>query len=412
MVKDVAYKAKLNSREFALIEGELRSRVLSKMAKNIINNKNIILFANQKDVEIANNNLDKSRLSILSLSEEDIYSMEESLLRMAHLVDPVGERISYIARKDGLIVEKKYIPLGVIAVIYEARPSVVIDSVGICTRTGNSIILAGSRYSSNTDKAIITILRNTLSEFGICPDNIQYLFDCSHRNKISLARQKRLVDLMIIRGGVEAVSKLTEEALVPIVIAGEGNCHIYIDESASYDMACDIVINSKVPRPKACNAAETVLIHKNWASKYFNGFINSLFNEELEIFGCKKSIELHPSIKPANINHFKHEFFAPTIAVKIVEDMDKAIEHINNYRTPHTETIISNNIENVSYFKKYVEANVICHNASTRLTDGIEFGLGGEIGISTQKLHVGGPIGMYHLMQQKYFLHGNGNIRD
>ncbi len=210
-------------------------------------------------------------------------------------------------------MKKKYIPLGVVAIIYEARPSVIIDSVGICIRTGNSIILAGSRHSLNTDKTIITILRNILRDFGICPDNIQYLLDGSHKNKTTLARQKELVDLMIIRGGVEVVSEMTEQALVPIIIAGEGNCHIYIDESASYNMACDIVINSKVPRPKACNAVETVLIHKNWASKYFNEFINSLFKEKIEIFGCNKSIELHSNIKPANINHFKHEFFLPPL---------------------------------------------------------------------------------------------------
>lgn len=412
MVGDIVHLAKKSSREFALVDGSLRSRILNKMAENILANKNQILLANKKDIEIAHKNkLDESRLSILTLNEKSIESMGESLKRMSRLIDPVGERISYLAKKDGLIIEKKYVPLGVISIVYEARPDVVTDSVGICVRTGNSVILAGSRHSANTDKCTFEILRSTLKEFGICPDNIQYLSDCSHESKIELARQPRFVDLMIIRGGVEAVDNLREHALVPIIVAGEGNCHIYIDEDANFDMACDIVINSKVPRPKACNAVETVLIHKNWSSQYFTDFIDKLLENNLEIFGCEESTQLHPSIKPANEHHFQHEFFAPSLAVKIVNDIDEAVNHINKYRTPHTETIISNNLENVSYFKNFVEANVVCHNASTRLTDGIEFGLGGEIGISTQKFHVGGPIGIYHLMHQKYFLSGNGNLR-
>ncbi|WIV12336.1 glutamate-5-semialdehyde dehydrogenase [Proteiniborus sp. MB09-C3] len=412
MPEDITYTAKINSRKFALVEGELRSRILVKMAENIVAKKNQILLANKQDIDIAyRNKLDESRLSILTLNEKSIEAMGESLKRMSRLIDPVGERISYVMKKDGLIIEKKQVPLGVISVVYEARPDVVTDSVGICVRTGNSVILAGSRHSTNTDKCISEILRDTLNEFGICPDNIQYLFDCSHKSKIALSRQNRFVDLMVVRGGVEAVEVLREHALVPIIVAGEGNCHIYIAEDAFFDMACDIVINSKVPRPKACNAAETVLVHKDWSSQYFTDFITKLLKNNIEIFGCEKSVQLHPSIKLADEHHFEHEFFAPAIAVKIVENIDEAINHINKYRTPHTETIISNNLENVSYFMNYVEANVICHNASTRLTDGIEFGLGSEIGISTQKFHVGGPIGIYHLMQQKYFLSGNGNLR-
>ncbi|SCG81710.1 gamma-glutamyl phosphate reductase [Proteiniborus sp. DW1] len=412
MVGDITYIAKKSSRDLALVEGETRSRVILKMAENILANKEQILLANKQDIEIAKKNgLDESRLSILTLNEKSIDAMEESLKRMSRLIDPVGERISYLAKKDGLIIEKKYVPLGVVSVVYEARPDVVTDSVGICIRTGNSVILAGSRHSTNTDKCTSEILRDTLSEFGICPDNIQYLSDCSHESKIELARQDRFVDLMVIRAGVEAVDKLREYAIVPIIVAGEGNCHIYIDEDASFDMACDIVVNSKVPRPKACNAAETILIHKDWGVQHFTELINKLLENNIEIFGCEKSTQLHSSIKSANEFHFQHEFFAPALAVKIVEDIDEAINHINQYRTPHTETIISNNLEKVSYFKNYVEANVICHNASTRLTDGIEFGLGGEIGISTQKFHVGGPIGIYHLMHQKYFLSGNGNLR-
>lgn len=412
MIENMVYTTKINSRSFALVEGKLRSRILLKMAENVVTKKDQILLANKQDIEVAHrNNLDKSRLSILTLNEKSIEAMGESLKRMSRLIDPVGETISYMAKEDGLIIDKRYIPLGVISVVYEARPDVVTDSVGICVRTGNSVILAGSRHSTNTDKCTSQILRDTLREFGICADNIQYLSDGSHKSKIALARQNRYVDLMVIRGGVGAVDVLREHALVPIIIAGEGNCHIYIDEDASFEMSCDIVINSKVPRPKACNAAETILIHENWSSQHLTDFINKLLENKLDIFGCQKSAQSHPIIKLAEDHHFEHEFFAPAIAVKIVENIDQAINHINNYRTPHTETIISNNQENVSYFKNYVEANVICHNASTRLTDGIEFGLGGEIGISTQKFHVGGPIGIYDLMHQKYFLSGNGNLR-
>lgn len=412
MLEYITTTAKINSRKFALVEGELRSRILFKMAGNIVAKKDEILIANKQDIDIANkNNLDESRLSILALNEKSIEAMGESLKRMSRLIDPVGERISYIVNKDGLVIEKKHVPLGVISVVYEARPDVVTDSVGICVRTGNSVILAGSRHSTNTDKCTSNILRETLSEFGISPDNIQYLSDCTHKSKIDLSRQNKSVDLMVVRGGVEAVKVLSENTYIPIIVAGEGNCHIYIDKDAFFDMACDIVINSKVPRPKACNAAETVLIHKDWGSQFFADFINKLLENNLEIFGCEKSVKLHSSIELATEQDFEHEFFAPAIAVKIVDNIDQAIEHINKYRTPHTETIISNNPESVHYFMNYVEANVICHNASTRLTDGIEFGLGGEIGISTQKFHVGGPIGIYHLMHQKYFLSGKGNLR-
>jgi len=330
---------------------------------------------------------------------------------MAKLPDPVGERISYLARKDGLIIEKKWVPLGVVSVVYEARPDVVTDSAGICLRTGNALVLCGSRHSFNTDMATVGILKKALSDNSIDDNCIIYIEDTSHETKAFISQQKRNIDLMIIRGGVNCVDSLVSAATVPYIVAGEGNCHIFIDDSADYEMAVDIVTNSKVPRPKACNAAETILISSTWADKYFKTFAGFLHDNGLKLYGCENAVKLSDHIIPAEENHWLHEFFAPSLAVKIVEDVNEAIHHINLYRTPHTETIISSNMDNVKLFQTMVEANVICHNASTRFTDGIEFGLGGEIGISTQKFSVAGPIGMYGLMYGKYFLHGNGNIR-
>lgn len=411
MVRDMATRAKKASRDFGQLGAGVRSKVLRKMGEELLANREEILRENRKDINRAKDMLDESRLSILSINEKDLYEMVGNLFRMASLPDPLGERISYRARKDGLIIERKYVPLGVIAVVYEARASVVTDAVGLAIRTGNSVILAGSRHSYHTDRAVVEILKGVLRDFSICPDNLQYLEDGSHDNKILLSQEERSVDLMIVRAGVQAVASLKRHSLLPLIIAGEGNCHIYIDESGDYDMACQLVINSKVPRPRACNAVETVLIHKKWAEKYLDAFIEEV-EGDVEIQACSRVREKRPDLKPASEADYQHEFFGPKLAIKIVEDIEEAVDHINKYRTPHTETIISENHENVSYFMDHVEANVVCHNASTRLTDGIEFGLGGEIGISTQKVTVGGPIGIYQLMQEKYFLYGQGTLRE
>jgi len=301
---DKLNKVKESSRKLAVLDSEIRTNILFSMADEIRTHSAEILLANQKDLSIAKeNNLDESRLSILTLTAGNVESMAKSLEQMAKLPDPVGERISYSARKDGLIIEKKWIPLGVVSVVYEARPDVVTDSAGICMRTGNALILCGSRHSFNTDLATANILKKALSDNNIDTDFITYIEDTSHDMKIFIARQKRCVDLMIIRGGVPSVDSLISAATVPYIVAGEGNCHIFIDDSADYEMAADIVINSKVPRPKACNAAETILISRAWADKYFEALAELLHDNGLKLFGCENAVKFTDHIVPAEENH-------------------------------------------------------------------------------------------------------------
>lgn len=399
------------SRMLALTPAAQRTAALRAMADRLLGGTEQVLRANRGDLAAAAGCLDDRRIGILTIDAKSIQDMASTLQRAADLDDPVGRLLESADRSDGLHREKRLFPLGVVAMVYEARPNVVADGAALCVRTGNALVLRCSRHSVCTDTAITNLLRQGLTDAGLPEDVLVMLSRADHQLTHELSLQNRLIDLLIVRSGSTALDALRRTATVPVLGAGPGNCHIYIDASAQPDMAQAIVYNSKVPRPLACNAAETLLVERNWARAHLALLAQKLIQAGIELRGCPDACALCPEMKPAVDSDWEQEFFAPVLAVKLVDGVAEAINHINCYRTPHTESIITEDAGNASRFMAEVEANVVCHNASTRLTDGIEFGLGGEMGISTQKYPCGGPIGILSLMQQKYYLSGSGALR-
>ena len=404
-------ETKTVSRKLAHISADQRSRVLLAMADAMLAGGETILAANRQDVlKAQKDGLAQKRIRILTISQKDISAMADYFRLAAQLEDPVGKLLDVDIREN-LRREKRLIPLGVVAMVSEARPSVVTDCAALCMRTGNALLFRGSSHSEQTDAAIVDCLQQALTVAGIPAAAITLICGGGHELTYELSKQDRLIDLMILRGGYDCLGDIKAHATVSVIGAGPGNCHIYIDETAKPDIALAVVRNSKVPRPLACNAAETVLVNRNWANEHLHGLVDMLLEHGIAIHGCPEVCALFPEALMATEGDWEREFFAPTLAVKLVADVGEAIEHINRYRTPHTECILTENEANARLFQTWVEANVVCWNASTRLTDGMEFGMGGEMGISTQKYPVGGPIGINHLMQQKYYLTGNGTLR-
>ena len=399
------------SREIACIPGQQRSQALLAMADALIAATDEILAANSRDVwKAQTEGLEPKRIRILTISQTDIFAMADYFRLAAAMEDPVGKLLEETTKGE-MRREKRLMPLGVVAMVSEARASVVTDCAALCMRSGNALLFRGSSHCEKTDEAIVACLRQALVNAGIPAGAITQISGGGHELTYELAQQDRFIDLMILRGGYGCLEDIKRYATVPVIGAGPGNCHIYIDESAKEDMALAVVRNSKVPRPLACNAAETILVNRNWKDESLRALLDMLAEHGIRIYGCSEICELYPEALPAEETDWEREYFAPSIAVKLVADTKEAISHINRYRTPHTECIITEKEANARLFQAYVEANVVCWNASTRLTDGMEFGMGGEMGISTQKYPVGGPIGMLHLMQQKYFISGNGTLR-
>ena len=398
------------SRHLAVIPAKQRSMALRLMAQQLLHHTDEILQANQEDrLQAERDQLSRSRINILTISAADIQAMSAFFCCVADYDDPVGTLLEE-ETKANLRREKRLIPLGVVAMVYEARPSVITDCAALCMRSGNALVLRGSRHCRRTDAAIVAALHRALEQVNIPLEAIALLVG-DHELTYDLSMQDRFIDLMILRGGYGCLEDIRHHATVPVIAAGPGNCHIYIDESASPEMAHAIVHNSKVPRPLACNAAETILVNRTWAEYHLDNLLTMLKENGIALRGSREICDRISDVSLAQEADWEREFFAPTIAVKLVEDVQDAIYHINRYRTPHTECIITANEANARLFQMQVEANVVCWNTSTRLTDGIEFAMGGEMGISTQKYPVGGPIGIFHLMQQKYFLLGCGALR-
>lgn len=401
---------KESARTLALIPARQRSDALRYMAQQLLFHRKEILRANETDRQQAiADKLSPSRINILTISEKDIQSMADFFLQVADYEDPVGKLLEEDIREN-LRREKRLQPLGVVAMVYEARPSVITDCAALCMRSGNALLLRGSSHCTHTDEAIVAALHKALEQANVPAETITLLAG-DHALTYELAKQDRYIDLMILRGGYACLEDIKRWATVPVIGAGPGNCHIYIDESAKPEMALSIVHNSKVPRPLACNAAETILINRDWAADHLLSLADMLTENGILLRGCPEVCSMFPGAEPAGETDWAQEYFAPTVAVKLVADVQEAVWHINRYRTPHTECIITEDESNARYFQSFVEANVVCWNASTRLTDGMEFGMGGEMGISTQKYPVGGPIGISHLMQEKYYLIGNGALR-
>lgn len=389
-----------------------KNKALAAVAEQLIVETSYILEENKRDIKQGKaKGLSASLLDRLMLNEQRIIDMAEGIRQLIDLRDPVGECVAAWERPNGLSIQEMRVPLGVVGMIYEARPNVTVDASTICLKTGNAVILRGSSSATYSNKAIVAVIHRALKQTSLPPESVQLIEDNSRDSAKQLFTLNEYLDVLIPRGGKQLIDTVVREASVPVLETGAGNCHIFIDETADKQMAFDIIVNAKTQRPSVCNAIETIILHENWAQRFGNELFSFLKERGVELRGDKKALAIDSSLVPASEEDWETEFLSLTLAVKIVSSVEEAIRHINAYGSMHSEAIITENEENVSKFFTSVDAAALYHNASTRFTDGFEFGFGAEIGISTQKLHVRGPMGLSALTSTKYVIRGNGQIR-
>ena len=397
--------------ENAQASADLKNECLEKTAQNLILGTDEIICENKKDMQNAKNaGMSQSMLDRLTLDSARIRSCAESLLKVKALSDPIGTG-SVVTRPNGLVIRKMCVPIGVVGIIYEARPNVTADAAGLCIKTGNACILRGGKEAINTNIAIESVIRRSAEACGMNPFTVQLLHDTSRESSNALMKANGFIDVLIPRGGKGLIKSVVENATVPVIETGAGNCHVYVDESADYDMAVNIVINAKTQRPSVCNAAESLLVAQSVAKEFLPIVYKSLKQKNVELRGCEKTLEILPDIKKATEQDFYQEYNDLIMSVKVVKDVKEAVEHINKHSTGHSEAIVTQNQVNARYFTANVDSAAVYVNASTRFTDGEEFGFGAEIGISTQKLHARGPMGLQALTTSKYIVEGSGQIR-
>ncbi len=411
-VQSICARAKAASREFAAQNTKKKNEILIKISNALIENSDGIIAANKLDLDNAEaNGVPPHMLDRLMLNCKRIHDVSDSLLCLTGLKDPVGSG-EVFTTPNGLEIVCERVPLGVVAIIYEARPNVTVDAAALCLKTGNAVVLRGGREAVNTNLCLIGIMKDAIADCGIDPDILGFIEPGEgHESANALMNARGLVDVLIPRGGKKLIQAVVNNAKVPVIETGAGNCHLYVDGSADLEMAINVTINAKCSRPAVCNAIETLLVHRSVAAEFLPKFVEAV-NEKysLEIRGCAETQAIIPC-KAATDEDFDTEYDDFILAVKIVGSVEEAVGHINQYNTGHSEAIITNDEKNAEYFRKYVDAAAIYVNASTRFTDGGEFGFGAEIGISTQKLHARGPMGLFALTTQKYLIRGDGQIR-
>ena len=390
----------------------LKNKALAKMAESLLKNTDNILMENKKDLENAKaNGMSKAMLDRLSLDVKRLEGMAGGLKQVEGLNDPVGEILSMWKRPNGLQIGKQRVPMGVIGIIYEARPNVTCDAAGLCLKAGNAVILRGGKEAINSNKAIVKALCAGIKEAGLPEDCVQLVTDTSRDSANEMMKLNDYIDVLIPRGGAGLIQAVVRNATVPVIQTGVGNCHVYVDKDADLEMAKNIVINAKTSRPSVCNAEEKLLIHEDVAKDFLNIIVPALREKNVKVLGDAKSISIINDIEKATDEDWSKEFSDYIIAVKIVSNVDEAIKHINKYGTGHSEAIVTDSYENSQKFLQRIDAAAVYVNASTRFTDGEEFGFGAEIGISTQKLHARGPMGLNELTTTKYIIYGNGQVR-
>lgn len=405
-------KAKQASR-FLMNAGAKKDDALTAIAEALRANTETIIKANNIDIENGKNaGLTASLLDRLRLTEERINGMADGVMQVASLPDPIGRILDGSTLKNGLQIEKVTVPMGVIGIIFEARPNVTSDAAALCLKAGSAVILRGGKEAINSNKAIAEIMRNAIENAGFPRDCISLVEDTSRQSATELMQLSEYLDVLIPRGGAGLIKSVVNNAKVPVIETGVGNCHVYIDKSADIEMAKNIVFNAKTSRPSVCNAIETVIIHKDIAEKALPVIKAELDKKSVEIRGCDntKAI-LGDCVVPATEEDYSIEFLDYIIAIKVVDDIDSALDHIAKYSTGHSECIVTSDYESANKFTACVDSAAVYVNASTRFTDGGEFGLGAEIGISTQKLHARGPMGLNELTSCKFIIKGNGQIR-
>ncbi len=390
-----------------------KNRVLNGAAAKLRSSAGSILKANREDMQNAREGgLKGAILDRLLLTEERIESMAGGLEAIALLEDPVGEVLFMKKRPNGLTIGQKRVPMGVIGIIYESRPNVTADVFGLCLKTGNAAILRGGKEAFRSNLAITGIIQEVLKENGFPTECLQLVEDTSRDSAVALMKLKEYLDLLIPRGGAGLIQTVVENSHVPVIETGVGNCHIYVDESADLDKALAIIINAKTQRPGVCNAAESLLVHEKIAEKFLKPAGKELLERGVEIRGDAGTCRIIPGAVPASGEDWATEFLDLILSVKVVSSLDEAIGHIRTYGTGHSEAILTGNYSNAQEFLDRVDAAAVYVNASTRFTDGFEFGFGAEIGISTQKLHARGPMGLKELTSTKYIIYGNGQVRE
>lgn len=389
-----------------------KNNALLKMAEILLKSSKEILEANKKDLENAiEKGTPKAMLDRLALDESRIQGMADGLKDVVSLPDPIGEVTRMWKRPNGLQIGKQRVPLGVIGIIYEARPNVTCDAAGLCLKSGNVVILRGGKEAINSNIAIVKALREGVKEAGLLEDVIQLVENTDREVATEMMRLNQYIDVLIPRGGAGLIKSVVQNATVPVIETGTGNCHVYVDCDADLEMAKNIVINAKTSRPSVCNAEEKLLVNEKIAKEFLPMMFEALKEKEVEVRGDKKVLDIINGATEIQDDEWGKEYLDYIIGVKIVKDVDEAINHINKYGTGHSEAIITNSYENSQKFLQRVDAAAVYVNASTRFTDGSEFGFGAEIGISTQKLHARGPMGLNELTTNKYIIYGNGQIR-
>ena len=412
MILEICKKAKAASVQLAKCSTEEKNLAICKMADALEANTDQIIAANRKDAEAAKvRGLKAALMDRLALDNRKIVNMAGCLREVAELDDPVGEIVNTWTRPNGLMIGQMRVPLGVVGIIYESRPDVTSDASGICIKSGNAVIIRGGSDAINSNVEIGYVLRGALAETAVPVDAVQVVKSTDRKVAEEFMRMRKYVDVLIPRGGADLIRTVVEKASIPAIETGTGNCHIYVEEDADLEMAVLIVINAKCQRPGTCNAAEKLIVHASVAKQFLPVVIAELRKNGVEVRGCEKTAAIVPDVKPATEEDWYTEYLDYIIGVKVVENIDEAIAHVNKYSTKHSESILTASFDKSMRFIRQVDSAAVYWNASTRFTDGNQFGLGAEIGISTQKLHARGPMSVQHLTTTKYFILGSGQIR-
>lgn len=412
-IEQLGKAAKASKKSIATAVTAKKNEILEKIAENLRKNIDVILKENEKDTAKAKENgITDAMVDRLRLTPERISDIADACIYLTGLNDPVGEVIEGYTRPNGMRITKTRVPMGVIGIIFESRPNVTVDAATLCIKSGNATILRGGKEAINSNKILMDIMREPVEECGLPKDIIQLVEDTSRESSNQMMRANGYIDVLIPRGGKGLIKAVVENATVPVIETGSGNCHIYIDESADIDMAVSVTNNGKTQRPSVCNALETCLVHKSVAKEFLPKLMEEFKKFNVDVRGCERTVEiLGEGIKPATEEDYATEFDDYIMAVKVVDDIDEAIEHISEYSTGHSECIITNDLKNAEKFQREIDSACVYVNCSTRFTDGGEFGFGAEIGISTQRLHARGPMGLRELTTMKYLINGDGQIR-
>ena len=410
-LEEMGALAKQAARKLA-VAGSQKDKALEAIADALIAHTQEILAANGEDLDAARaNGMSQSLLDRLALNEKRIQGMAQGVRQVAAQPDPVGQVLEGSLRPNGLRIEKVSVPLGVVGMIYEARPNVTADAAALCLKAGNAVILRGGKEAFRSNRAIAQVMRQAVESAGLPADSIQLVEDTSRASSVEVMGLTRYLDVLIPRGGAGLIRTVVENSRVPVIETGVGNCHVYVDDAADTDMAVNIIFNAKTSRPSVCNAIETVLVHKDAAQRVLPAVKAKLDEKQVEIRGCERTCQILSGCTPATEEDWSTEYLDYILAVKVVDSLDEAMDHIARYSSGHSECIVTENYAHAERFLNEVDSAAVYVNASTRFTDGGEFGLGAEVGISTQKLHARGPMGVRQLTSQKFIIRGSGQIR-